>query len=138
MRFSTLATCEALAAAAGCAAAIVAGMRGAGYWSLVWLHLTTEVVRTILTVLASRWRPGWPKLGTGIRPLMRFGGLVVAFDFIGYLNYQFDNLLVGWFLGPTALGFYDKAYQFLLLPINLVSNFKGNFKAFKVAVNIFT
>src|SRR5687768_10939803 len=35
MRFSTVASCEALAAAAGCAAAIVAGMRGAGYWSLV-------------------------------------------------------------------------------------------------------
>jgi PST family polysaccharide transporter len=121
MRFSRLASCEALATAAGCAAAIVAGLRGAGYWSLVWLHLTTEVVRTILTVLASKWRPGAPKRGTGIRPLLRFGGLVVAFDFIGYLNFQFDNLLVGWFLGATALGFYDQAYQFLLLPINQIN-----------------
>ena len=120
MRFSTLASCEALAAAAGCAVAIVSGMRGAGYWSLVWLYLTTEAVQTILTVPASGWRPGWPKRGTGIRPLLHFGGLVVAFDFIGYLNYRFDNLLVGWFLGPTALGFYDKAYQFLLLPINQI------------------
>jgi O-antigen/teichoic acid export membrane protein len=121
MRFATLASCEALAAAAGCAAAIFLAMRGAGYWSLVGLYLTTELVQTVLTVSTSGWRPGWPKRGTGIRPLLRFGGLVMAFDFIGYLNYRFDNLLVGWFLGTAALGFYDKAYQFLLLPINQIA-----------------
>jgi glycosyltransferase involved in cell wall biosynthesis len=52
---------------------------------------------------------------------LHFGGLVLAFDFIGYLNYRLDNLLVGWFLGPTSLGYYDKAYQFLLIPINQIA-----------------
>jgi O-antigen/teichoic acid export membrane protein len=121
MRFSMLASCDALAAAAGCAVAIFLAMRGAGYWSLVGLYLTTELVQTVLTVLSSGWRPGWPKRGTGIRPLLRFGGIVMAFELIGYLNYRFDNLLVGWFLGTAALGYYDKAYQFLLLPINQIA-----------------
>ena len=104
MRFSTLAVCEAVATAAGCAAGIVAALRGAGYESLAWLYLTTEILRTALTTAASGWRPGRPRRGTGVRPLLHFGGLLLAFDFIGYLNYQFDNLLVGWALGPTALG----------------------------------
>ena len=64
--------------------------------------------------------PRLAEAGHGHPPLLHFGGLVVAFDFIGYLNYRFDDLLVGWFLGPTALGDYDKAYQFLLLPINRI------------------
>jgi len=120
MRFTLLATCQTIGTAAGCAAAIFVGWQGGGPWSLVGLYLVIDFSSTVLIVSLAKWVPGWPKRGTGIRPLLRFGGLVIAFDFLSYFNSKFDNLLVGWYLGPAALGFYDKAYQFLLLPINQI------------------
>jgi O-antigen/teichoic acid export membrane protein len=100
---------------------VTAALHGAGYWALVCLYLSNEFIQAILVIIAASWWPRLPKRGTGVRPLIRFGGLMMAFDLLGYLNYKFDNLVVGWFLGPAALGYYDRAYQFLLFPVNQVS-----------------
>ena len=45
----------------------------------------------------------------------------MAFDVMGYLTFKLDNLIVGWYLGAAVLGFYDKAYQFLLMPVTQIT-----------------
>ena len=121
MRFTTLAICEIVALVIAAAAAIIAALRGAQYWALVLFQLVREVLQTVFVIAATRWLPSWPKRWASIGPLVRFGGLMMVFDIIGYLNFKVDNLIVAWFLGPAALGFYDKAYQFLLLPVNQIN-----------------
>ena len=116
LRFTRLAACELSALAVASAAGIFAAGQGAGYWSLVYLALTREVVLLTLVVAATRWRPRWPERWANIAPLIRFGGLMMAFEVLGYLTFKVDNLIVGWYLGAATLGFYDKAYQFLLMP----------------------
>ena len=119
-RFTALAICETTALAAACAVSVLSALHGAGYWSLVWLYVTWETLLTVLTFSISGWHPGWPAPATNIRPLLHFGGMMMAFDLMGYLNLKFDNLVVAWYLGPAVLGFYERAYQFLLLPINQI------------------
>jgi O-antigen/teichoic acid export membrane protein len=46
---------------------------------------------------------------------------MMAFDVMGYLTFKVDNLIVGWYLGAAMLGFYDKAYQFLLMPVTQIT-----------------
>ena len=46
---------------------------------------------------------------------------MMAFDVMGYLTFKLDNLIVGWYLGAAVLGFYDKAYQFLLMPVTQIT-----------------
>jgi O-antigen/teichoic acid export membrane protein len=121
MRFTTLAACEVVALAIAAAAAIIAAVRGAQYWALVLFQLVREVLQTAFVIAATRWLPAWPRRWASIGPLVRFGGLMMVFDIIGYLNLKVDNLIVAWFLGPAALGFYDKAYQLLLLPVNQIN-----------------
>ena len=121
MRFTALGCCEVIALSIAAAIAIVAALRGARYWALVIFQLAREVVQTILVIALTRWLPVWPSRWASIGPLVRFGGLMMVFDVIGYFNLKFDNLVVGWFAGPAALGFYDKAYQFLLIPVNQVN-----------------
>ena len=118
MRFTALAWCEVLALALAAVFAILAASRGARYWALVVFQLAREVLQTIMIIAATRWIPAWPRRWASIGALVRFGGLMMVFDIIGYFNLKFDNLVVGWFLGPAALGLYDKAYQFLLIPVN--------------------
>jgi O-antigen/teichoic acid export membrane protein len=121
LQFRTLAGCDVTAMAAGAALALYAAFQGAGYWSLVILFLAQEIVLTVLVWLVSGWRPGWPNRATSVRPLLRFGGWMMGFELVGYLNSKLDNLIVAYFLGAAALGFYDKAYQMLLLSYNQVS-----------------
>jgi O-antigen/teichoic acid export membrane protein len=121
LHFRALAGCEVTALAVGAALALYAAFRGAGFWSLVILYLAQEAVLTVLVWVVSGWRPGWPDRAAAVRPLLRFGGLMVGFDLVDYLNSKLDNLIVAYFLGAAALGFYDKAYQVQSLPFSLVS-----------------
>jgi O-antigen/teichoic acid export membrane protein len=120
LRFTALATCELIALVVASAIAVITAMRGAGYWSLVYFQLAREVVQTVLVIGATRWVPRWPAQWAAIGPLLRFGGLMMVFDLLGYFTFKVDNLIVGWALGPAVLGLYDKAYQLLLLPVNQI------------------
>lgn len=39
------------------------------------------------------------------------------FNFVNYFSRNLDTLLIGRFLSPALLGYYDKAYRLMLLPI---------------------
>jgi PST family polysaccharide transporter len=53
--------------------------------------------------------------------LLSFGGRVTLIGVLIYTTRNLDTLLIGWYWGMSELGFYDKAYQFLLLPILQIS-----------------
>ena len=121
LRFTRLAICEAAALGIASCVAVITAWQGAKYWSLVYFSLTREALRSALLIPATAWIPAWPVRWAAIGPLVRFGGLMMVFDVIGYLNFKLDNLIVAWFAGPAALGFYAKGYQFLLLPVNQIN-----------------
>ena len=63
---------------------------------------------------------GRPKFGnkfTAIVPHFSFSGYQFGFNFINYFSRNLDNILVGKFMGATALGNYDKAYQLMKYPL---------------------
>lgn len=67
---------------------------------------------------------GRPKPGknlSAIRPLLSFSAYQFAFNLINYFSRNLDNILVGKYLGLTALGGYDKAYQIMRYPLTLLS-----------------
>jgi len=58
--------------------------------------------------------------------LFSFGLSVTGFKLLYYLQINLDNLLVGKFLGATALGFYGLAYRLMLYPIQRVGDVIAN------------
>ncbi len=116
MRFTSIALVDLLSLLAGSMLAVALARLGFRYWALILMRLTTATGATLGLLLACGWRPGRPKLAAGVRPLLAFGTHVTALDMFGFVIRQADNLLIGWFRGPRALGFYYKAYQMLLLP----------------------
>lgn len=119
MHFGRLAVLEVSAVAGGAIVAVASARLGAGYWSLVYLQVARQVLLCGLLLIAGDVR--WPRFGRAeIAPLVRFGRTMVAFEAVGFANSKLDNLILGWFAGPGALGFYTKAYEFILLTTNQI------------------
>ena len=120
MRFFRLGLAEMLAMSASVAAAIIAGVYGAGYWALVIMHITLAVVTAIGMWIALPWLPGPPRKATGVKPMLGFGGNIAAFNVMNCFSRNLDKILIGKFLGSAALGFYSNAYRLLMMPIRQI------------------
>lgn len=126
MRFTRLAIIELLSLLIGIVVALVLARFGYRYWALVYMRLSTIIVGTLGLLIACSWRPSRPKLTPEIRPLLTFGSHVTSFDIMSFMTRNVDNLLIGWYSGARALGFYYKAYQMLLVPVQQFSLPLGN------------
>ena len=58
----------------------------------------------------------------GLLKIARFSIYQIGFNIINYFTRNFDNLLIGKVLGPKELGFYDKAYRLMILPISNITH----------------
>ena len=121
LRMRRLATLEVSAVAAGSVAAIIAAVAGWGVWSLVVQSLVTAACNTALLWIVSGWFPSWQFSLTELKTTMRFSLSLTGFNVINYFARNADNLLVGRYLGSTALGYYSLAYRILLFPISSIS-----------------
>lgn len=121
MFFASLAKIEVTSVVLGIFAAIVAAWYGLGYWALVIMPLTKIIVITIGSWIACSWRPGFPSKDAEIKSMLAFGGNLTGFNCINYFSRNLDNILIGQYWGAAELGFYSKAYQLVLLPIQQIN-----------------
>jgi O-antigen/teichoic acid export membrane protein len=104
---------ELLASLLGGAAGIMAALNGWGVYALVLNAIVGQTLGVLLLWWSSCWRPSlrvnWGELNSlaGFA-LNRTGSTSLAF-----LNTRLDDLFIGAFLGPVALGYYAVAYQVL-------------------------
>lgn len=125
MDFRRLAIAELCGIGAGGSVALVLTLKGAGVLSLAGQVVTTALVTAVALWANVPWRPhgGWRK--SHLHDLWPYSGNLLGFTAISYWSRNADNLLVGKFLGATALGFYDRAYSVMLLPLSQVAQMLG-------------
>ncbi|MCH8555637.1 MAG: lipopolysaccharide biosynthesis protein [Schleiferiaceae bacterium] len=93
---------------------------GYGYWALTAMHIGTPIFSLIFFWWQCDWKPTPILVKTGMRENLNFGTYITGFNAINYFARNFDNILIGKFIGATALGIYSKAYQLLMLPISQI------------------
>ncbi len=126
MRFTALATIEILSLFVSLATGIIFALYGAGYWALVLMQLTPGITTLIGVWLICGWRPGLPVRNCGVKSMLAYGGNLTGFNIFNYFSRTLDNILIGWYWGSQQLGFYAKAYQLLLLPIQQINGPVGS------------
>lgn len=99
---------------------VALAFKGFGVWSLVAQQLIYATVGVIVIWQASDWRPRMRFSWRHFCELFDFGINILAFNFLGFVNTRSDDLLIGYFLGPTALGYYSIAYRILKIMIQLL------------------
>jgi PST family polysaccharide transporter len=117
MRFKAIALIEVGSMAIGVLVGVVMALLHYRYWSLVGMSLATEIGAFLLTGSVSRWRPQLPSRGSGIGPLVGFGAHQTAGNFIFSLARGCDNLLIGRFYGPAAVGLYSRGAALVTRPM---------------------
>lgn len=121
MRLREIAIIEVLSLGLGVATAITLAVLGFKYWALVAMTIVTATANCVGVWLFSGWRPTRPAKASGVRSLLSFGGGLTTTKIANYFFRNLDNILVGYFAGAVALGFYSTAYRLLLLPIQQIN-----------------
>src|SRR6185312_2412377 len=93
--------------------------QGYGVWALVAANIGQVTLRTLGMYVATRhavrpsldWQAARDLLGFGLGHSLAQIGAV--------LSQQGDNLVVGRWLGPAALGVYGRAYGLMVMPANI-------------------
>jgi O-antigen/teichoic acid export membrane protein len=99
--------------------AVVLAWLGYGVWALVIANLAQEVVRTIAMYVATR-HPVRPSMNIQAgRDLLSFGFGHSMAQIGTLVSQEGDNMVVGRWLGATALGIYDRAYTLMVMPANM-------------------
>lgn len=125
MRFTALAKIDIICLVLSTAVGIGMAKAGFGYWSLVAMTLLSPLVTTVALWLTTKWIPGAPHRGVGIRSLLRFGGTLTSNGVIVYIAYNLEKVLLGRFWGAEAIGIYGRAYQLVSIPTDNLNSSVG-------------
>jgi O-antigen/teichoic acid export membrane protein len=126
MNFKALAVISICAVGISGPISILLAFSGYGVWSLAWLTVLSAFVTVVFTWIYSRWVPHFSLGLQHVKGLLGFGANLTGFSLVNYFARNADNLLIGRFLGPAPLGFYNLAYNVLLFPLSNISGVIGS------------
>lgn len=122
MRFAVVSTNDIAARAVAVAASVVLAVLGWGYWALVAAAIALPLATCAGAWLLCRWIPGAPRRDAETLPMVRFALNVYGRFTANYLTWNLGSFLLGWRFGAAPLGFYKKAYDLFILPLNQLSS----------------
>jgi PST family polysaccharide transporter len=120
-RFGTLATIEVASQAVALVAALGCAALGWGYWAIVVQQLLQVLLQAVALPILGGWWPGMPKRGEQMKPLLAFGGGLVGAQILNYASRNVDSIVIGKVFGAQSLGYYNRAFQLMLLPLNQIN-----------------
>ncbi len=119
LNFTTLGRIELASNSTNVLVSIGLLVSGFGIYALILGQLATALAHSALLRIAGRalvrtrlrLRPG------EIRPFLRFGFFQLGDRAMNFINTKVDQLLIGAFLGPEALGYYNVAWTVIVEPV---------------------
>ncbi|MCB9210967.1 MAG: lipopolysaccharide biosynthesis protein [Ignavibacteriales bacterium] len=97
--------------------AIVLAYLGFSYYALILNSILSGVFMLAAYYYLEPVRTAFVIRLSSIRKIAKFSSYQFLFTFINYFAVNTDNLLIGKYFSASALGFYDKAYKLMLMPV---------------------
>lgn len=101
---------------------IIMAFLGFGVWALVAQSVFGALLKTILVVLVTRWRPLLVFPVSSFKSLFSFGSKLLAAGLINTVYTNLYSLVIGKVFGPRDLGEFSRANSFASLGPNIVLN----------------
>lgn len=120
-RMARLSVINILAQFVGLIAGITAAYMGSGYWALVIQQLVQASVMLVLLAFSARFIPAMPRRDVDMGNFLSFGWNLITTQVIVYFSRNMNSIVIGSRFGAEVLGFYDRAFQLLMLPLNQIN-----------------
>lgn len=122
MKFRLLAIRRLIATLTGGLTGIYLAVMDFGVWSLICYQMASMLTMTIVLSIQSRWRPKWNFSLPAYKELLGYGVNVLGNNLLFYSQLHLVNLLIGYFLGTTSLGYYSIANKVFVTFKDIVIN----------------
>ncbi len=117
MEFRSIGVRLMAATIGGGAVGVTVAALGGGPWALIAQGVAISFLSAALLWFLCDWRPRFAFSLRSLRNLGGFGFAVLGSRVMNYAQTNADNLLVGRFLGSSALGLYSVGYNVILVPM---------------------
>ncbi|MEJ2409322.1 MAG: lipopolysaccharide biosynthesis protein [Novosphingobium sp.] len=91
--------------------AIVAAFMGFGLWSLVIQRILTEIISSVLSRQAYRWKPGWNWHWSILKRNLGINGSLTATQLVYIAMSRMQEVVIGNMIGVIAVGVYRTAWR---------------------------
>lgn len=102
--------------------AVVAAYNGAGIYALLINPTITSIALFVINYQQypqSFWTlPSW----VSIRKIAKFSAFQFLFNLINFFSRNMDKIFIGKTLGIAPLGYYDKSYRLMMMPLDNITN----------------
>jgi len=116
MKFSLITKINFPSTLIGVSIGLYLGYSGFGVWSIVWMFLSTELIRCILLWTFSNWKLKFIFSMSKFKHHYKFGYKLVLSGLLDTLFKNSYNILIGKYFSAQSLGFYERSKQFSQYP----------------------
>lgn len=101
--------------------AVVAALLGAGIFALLINPIVSSIVLFIINYRQNPLRLHLHIQKESVKKVFSFSVYQLSFNVINYFSRNLDKLLMGRAMSMTDLGYYDKSYRLMMLPLQNIS-----------------
>ena len=102
--------------------AILAALGGVGLYALIINPILSSI---LLFIISYQKYPQTLEMTWGIpsiRKIFKFSAYQFMFNIINYFSRNLDKLLIGKYMGMSPLGYYEKSYRLMMLPLQNITH----------------
>lgn len=121
LQYQTIALIEAGAALVSATVGVVGALLGWGIWALIAYYVLMQAVRAVAFYVNTRRHIQLCFKWRGVAQMLSFGGWVLASNVLNFTARNVGNLMIGAKLGAAAVGLFGLAFQFMTLPLMILS-----------------
>lgn len=109
----------------GVSVGLYLGYNEYGVWSIVWMYLIIEGIRSILLWIFSNWKPEFIFSKSKFKFHYKFGYKLMLSSLLDTVFKNLYNILIGKFFSAQTLGYYERSKQFSEYPSSTLTGVLG-------------
>lgn len=102
--------------------AIIAAFSSVGMYSLLIAPIGSSITIFFVNYLQNPLKFSFSPRVESLKKIASFSAYQFLFSVINYFSRNLDNLLIGKYIGVVDLGFYDKSYRLMMLPLSNITH----------------
>ncbi|WP_278010771.1 lipopolysaccharide biosynthesis protein [Flavobacterium gyeonganense] len=97
--------------------AVFFALNGYSYYSLIYKSILDAFLSFLSFFILVPIKVTFNIKLSSLKKILKFSVYQFMFNFINYFSRNADNLLIGRYFGASPLGYYNKSYQLMLMPV---------------------